>query len=132
MGWKHLACRLVCNYRNHSMKVSEAQLVKIGNSRGLRLPAEVIQRHQLENGILVEEHENQIVLKGKGRATTLSWEETARQMAAEDEGWEAWDVTTEDGLESVPWETGGRDSSRTRKRSGKKKVGRDQTRARKR
>jgi len=69
------------------MKALETKLTRIGNSRGLRLPAELIRRYQLENGILLEEQENQIILKGKGVGKKLSWDETARQMAAEEESW---------------------------------------------
>ena len=64
----------------------------------------MIRRYQLENGILLEEQENQIVLKAKKMEEKLSWEETARQMAAEGERWEEWDATAADGLESCPWE----------------------------
>src|SRR3954468_7246407 len=86
------------------MKALETKLTRIGNSRGLRLPAELIRRYQLENGILLEQQENQIILKGKGAGKKLSWDETARQMAAQEESWEEWDSATADGLENCPWE----------------------------
>src|SRR5947208_849863 len=34
----------------------------------------------------------------------LSWEETAREMAAANEDWSEWDVTLADGLDDIPWE----------------------------
>jgi hypothetical protein len=34
----------------------------------------------------------------------LSWEETARAMAASGEDWSAWEGAAHDGLEGVPWE----------------------------
>jgi antitoxin component of MazEF toxin-antitoxin module len=86
------------------MKTLETKLTRIGNSRGLRLPAEMIRRYHLENGVLLQEQENQIVLKGKRAPKKLSWEETARQTAAEDENWQEWDNTAAVGLETCPWD----------------------------
>jgi hypothetical protein len=40
----------------------------------------------------------------KSTSSRLSWDETARAMAASDEDWSEWDVTLADGLERVPWE----------------------------
>jgi hypothetical protein len=34
----------------------------------------------------------------------LSWEETAREMAASREDWSAWDATAADGLDDLPWQ----------------------------
>ena len=72
------------------MKSSEAKLTRIGNSRGIRLPAELIRKHQLDRGVLLEEREGEIVLRPKKTPKKLSWEETARQMAASDEDWSDW------------------------------------------
>jgi hypothetical protein len=33
----------------------------------------------------------------------LSWDDTAREMAASLEDWSAWDATTSDGLDYLPW-----------------------------
>ena len=86
------------------MKVREARLIRIGNDRALRLPAGMIERHRLEEGILVEEEGDRIILRGKGSGGKLSWEETARQMAAADEGWQEWEGTAGDGLEGCVWD----------------------------
>jgi mRNA interferase MazF len=37
-------------------------------------------------------------------AAKLSWEDTAREMAAAHEDWSEWNVLDGDGLEEVPWE----------------------------
>ena len=72
------------------MKSSEAKLTRIGNSRGIRLPAELIRKHHLDRGVLLEEREGEIVLRPKKTPKKLSWEETARQMAESDEDWSDW------------------------------------------
>ena len=87
------------------MKVFELALARIGNSRGIRLPADLIRRHGFEGGILVEETENAIVLKSKvAPSKKLSWEETAREMLKQTEDWSNWDTTLSDGLEDIPWD----------------------------
>lgn len=87
------------------MKTFELALARIGNSRGIRLPADLIRRHGLEGGILVEETENSIVLKSKAtRSKKLSWEETAREMLKQAEDWSNWEETLSDGLEDIPWD----------------------------
>ncbi len=77
------------------MKPLEAKLTRIGNSRGIRLPAEMIRKHHLDHGILLEEREGEIVLRAKVTSKKLSWEETARQMAASDEDWSDWQAPAE-------------------------------------
>ena len=37
-------------------------------------------------------------------AGKLSWEETAREMAASGEDWSEWDSTVDDGLDEIPWD----------------------------
>ena len=74
------------------MKTLEAKLTRIGNSRGIRLPAELIRKHDLDHGVLVEDREGEIVLRPKKSAKKLSWEETARQMAASHEDWSDWEA----------------------------------------
>jgi hypothetical protein len=52
----------------------------------------------------MEERSDGILLRPPGSASPkLSWEETAREMAAEAEDWGAWDVTVADGLDEIPW-----------------------------
>jgi antitoxin component of MazEF toxin-antitoxin module len=86
------------------MKTVEIALARIGNSRGIRLPADLIRKHGLEPGIVIEDRGHEIVLRPKGGHPKLSWEETAREMAAAHEDWSAWDDTLADGLESIPWD----------------------------
>jgi antitoxin component of MazEF toxin-antitoxin module len=94
----------VGSYRKYTMRALDTKLTRIGNSRGIRLPAELIRRHQLEEGVVIEEHDDHLLLKGKNGTGKLSWEETARAMAAEGEDWSEWEGTVADGLETSPWE----------------------------
>ncbi len=85
----------------------ELKVAAIGNSRGVRLPADTLRRYGIDASVVMEERSDGILLRPTGRAQAkLSWEETAREMAAERENWSAWDATTTDGLRGVPWESG--------------------------
>jgi hypothetical protein len=57
-----------------------------------------------------ERSEGLMLYPQKPPAEKLSWEETAREMAAAKEDWSVWDIAAADGLENIPWE--GRVSSR--------------------
>jgi antitoxin component of MazEF toxin-antitoxin module len=80
-------------------------LIRIGNSRGLRLPKKLLSLYGIrENDPLeLEERAEGILIRPAGRANNkLSLDEAYREMAAEaDEAseWSEWDATTADGLE---------------------------------
>jgi antitoxin MazE len=80
-------------------------LIRIGNSRGLRLPRKLLALYGIrENDPLeLEEQAEGILIRPAGRATSkLSLEEAYREMAAEaDEAseWSEWDATSADGIE---------------------------------
>ena len=93
--------------RNYSyyMKPVELKVARIGNSRGVRLPAPTLARYRIGATVVMEERSDGILLRPPGSVSPkLSWEETARAMAAEAEDWGAWDVTLADGLDEIPWE----------------------------
>lgn len=93
------------------MKPIQLKVTRIGNSRGVRLPADALKRYQIEDTVVMEERSDGILLRVPGRAVAkLSWEETAAEMAAANEDWSEWDVTLGDGLEDIPW-----DASQTRR-----------------
>lgn len=80
------------------------KVARIGNSRGVRLPAASLRRYHIGDTVVMEERSEGILLRPSGRTVQkLSWEETAREMAASDEDWSAWDRTAADGLDDVPW-----------------------------
>ena len=85
------------------MKTLDLELTRIGNSRGVRLPVALIKRYGFSGPITVEAREDGLLLKPK-KQSKLSWEETAREMAASGEDWSDWNNAGADGLESCPWE----------------------------
>lgn len=82
------------------MKPMELPLTRIGNSRGVRLPAALIKKYGFSRTIILEERAREIVLRPK-RETKLSWEETAGEMAAEQEDWSDLESTVGDGLDDA-------------------------------
>ena len=94
------------NYRCY-MKRVELKVARIGNSRGVRIPATTLARYHIGSTVVMEEHSDGILLRPRNSpAPKLSWEDTAREMEAEAEDWGEWDVTGADGLDAVPWEGG--------------------------
>jgi antitoxin component of MazEF toxin-antitoxin module len=86
------------------MKPVELRVARIGNSRGVRIPAATLERYGIGDAVLMEERSDGILLRPaelKGRK--LSWEETAREMAVAAEDWSEWETSAGDGLEEVPW-----------------------------
>lgn len=82
----------------------ELKVARIGNSRGVRIPATTLERYRIGERVVMEERSDGILLRPVGNATPkLSWSETASQMAAAAEDWSGWDATTGDGLDAVPW-----------------------------
>jgi antitoxin component of MazEF toxin-antitoxin module len=89
------------------MKSLELKVASIGNSRGVRLPAETLKRYGIDAAVVMEERSDGILLRPVGRASAkLSWEDTAREMTRGDERWGDWDAVDADGLAEVPWDPG--------------------------
>src|SRR5438876_388613 len=87
------------------MKHDTLKVIRIGNSRGVRIPATTLERYEVGEAVVMEERSDGILLRHTGAAKPkLSWEETAREMAASDEDWSEWEATLADGLDAVPWE----------------------------
>ncbi len=83
------------------MKTVELKVSRIGNSRGVQLPAASLRRYRIGSAVLMEERSDGIFLPPAGPAVEkLSWADTAREVAASHENWGEWDVTDADGLES--------------------------------
>jgi antitoxin component of MazEF toxin-antitoxin module len=86
------------------MKPVELKVARIGNSRGVRLPAPTLERYRIGGTVVMEERSDGILLRRPGPVSPkLSWEETAQEMAVAAEDWGAWDVTLADGLDEIPW-----------------------------
>jgi len=76
----------------------ELKIVPIGNSRGVRLPKAVIAKYAMRETMLLEEREDGLLLRSK-KDKRLSWEETYKEMAREQEDWSGFDGTLADGLD---------------------------------
>lgn len=88
------------------MKPVELKVARIGNSKGVRLPAKTLERYDIGDTVIMEERLEGILLRPYGPPIQkLSMQETARQMASEQEDMSVWDVTNNDGLDEFPWET---------------------------
>jgi antitoxin MazE len=77
--------------------MTELKLSRIGNSRGIRLPASLLKRYHIEDVVLVEEGADSITLRPK-QSKKLSWRETAAAMARAKEDWKDLETTVDDGL----------------------------------
>ncbi len=87
------------------MAIVELKVARIGNSRGVRLPAASLRRYRIGTTVLMEERSDGILLRPAGPVVEkLSWDETALAMAASREDWSAWDVAAADGLDDLPWD----------------------------
>lgn len=87
------------------MKSVELKVARIGNSRGVRLPAATLDRYHIGERVVMEERSDGILLRPANEAPAkLSLAETAREIAAAGEDWSEWDVTAADGLDAVPWD----------------------------
>jgi antitoxin component of MazEF toxin-antitoxin module len=85
--------------------IVKLKVARIGNSRGVRLPAASLRRYRIGEVVLMEERSDGILLRPTGPAVEkLSWEDTAREMAARAEDWSEWDAAAGDGLKDLPWE----------------------------
>lgn len=94
-----------CSYWYY-MNPVHLKVARIGNSRGVRIPASTLERYRIGDSVFMEERTEGILLRPRRSAgPKLSWEDTARAMASEPEDWSAWDETLADGLDQIPWES---------------------------
>jgi antitoxin MazE len=81
------------------MKTAVLKVARIGNSRGIRLPAALLRKYHITDTIIAEEKAHEIVLRPvRGSRPKLSWDETAKAMTAAKENWSDWEPTSADGL----------------------------------
>lgn len=72
----------------------DIKLVSIGNSKGVRIPKALLQKYDLKNSLFLEETDYGLLLRKK-EESKLSWEDTYKDMANENEHWEAFETTME-------------------------------------
>ena len=110
------------------MKPIELKIARIGNSRGVRIPADVLRRHAFSDTVLLVESVDGILLRPKNQTETkLSWADTAKAMAASSEEWSEWDAVAADGLDGVPWENEAVAEEHTRYKTAQRKAKRRQS-----
>ena len=87
------------------MKTFELKVARIGNSRGVRIPATTLARYRIGDSVVMEEHAEGIFLRPRRSAgPKLSWEDTAAAMSAGVEDWSDLDAAIADGLDEIVWE----------------------------
>ena len=84
-------------------RTRDVKLIPIGNSKGIRIPKALIQKYGLSNPLLIEETERGVLLRKK-EEKMLSWEDTYKSMADENENWDDYNVALIDGLEDEDFE----------------------------
>jgi antitoxin MazE len=74
----------------------EAKLIRVGNSKGIRLPKRLIAKYELAEVVTLKELENGILIENPS-GSKLSWEDTFKSMSEADEDWSDWiDLDIED------------------------------------
>jgi len=74
----------------------EAKLIRVGNSKGIRLPKRLIAKYGLAEVVVLKELKNGILIENAA-GSRLSWEDTYRAMSEADEDWSDWvDLDVED------------------------------------
>lgn len=87
------------------MKLICLKVARVGNSRGIRIPAPTLKRYRIGDTVMMEELAEGILLRPRRAAgPKLSWEDTALAMANAPEEWTEWDTTLADGLDQIPWD----------------------------
>lgn len=76
-----------------------ATLISIGNSKGVRLPKRLIEKYHLHDTLELEEKNEGILIKTDMPEDKLTFEETFREMAEEEEDWSDFDAVIGDGIE---------------------------------
>jgi len=80
------------------MRARDIKLVSIGNSIGIRIPKQLLQKYGLTESLLLVETDSGLLLRNKDDGK-LSWEDTYKAMAGEDEDWDDFDAALLDGLD---------------------------------
>ena len=65
----------------------QSKLIKIGNSKGIRLPKKLIEKYHLNEKLIFEETNKGILIKADAPDNKLSWDWTYQEMEKEKEDW---------------------------------------------
>ena len=80
----------------------DIKLVAVGNSRGVRLPRELLRKYGISDVLVLEERSEGILLRGSSGAK-MSLDQTFAEMAAAQEDWSEWEGIAADGLAALKW-----------------------------
>ena len=80
----------------------DIKLVAVGNSRGVRLPRELLRKYGISDSLVLEERPEGILLRGTSGARA-SLDQTFAEMAKAKEDWSDWDGASADGLSALKW-----------------------------
>ncbi len=87
------------------MKPIHLKVARIGNSRGVRIPALTLERYRIGDSVVMEERAEGILLRPRRSGSPkLSWQDTALAMAKAAEDWSEWDDAITDGLDQLQWQ----------------------------
>lgn len=80
----------------------QLKVVRIGNSRGVRIPRQLLSKYRIEEAVVMEERSDGLLLHGinDGR---LSWEDTYKQTARAVDDWRDLNATLGDGIDEDSW-----------------------------
>ena len=81
-----------------TIRSRDIKIVPIGNSLGVRLPKVLLQKYGFTDSLVLEETAQGLLLRKK-QEDKLSWGDTYKAMAKEQEDWSDLDATLLDGLE---------------------------------
>lgn len=110
------ACHTHQCYYCYYMPPKHLTVARIGNSRGVRIPATTLTRYGIGDAVIMEEREDGILLRPVlSPQSKLSFEDTANAMAAASEDWSDLDWATADGMEHMTWDLPVRVSTPTKR-----------------
>ena len=79
--------------------VQDVKLIPIGNSRGIRLSKSLILKYGFVDQLILEETDRGILIRKPEDNIQLSWADTYKEMAQENEDWSDLDIVLTDGLD---------------------------------
>lgn len=78
--------------------IRDVKLIAVGNSKGIRLPQALLQKYGWSDSLVLEERQEGVFLYSKEK-NKLSWKETYRAMADDNEDWNDLEAAVADGLD---------------------------------
>jgi len=81
-----------------TLRSRDIKIVHIGNSLGVRLPKNLLQKYGFTHSLILEETSQGLLLRKK-QDDKLSWVDTYKAIADEGEDWKEYDQILLDGLE---------------------------------